>query len=104
MESLENADAREQRRANPAKVPTRDRQGIIDITSAAWRNINHTRVAELGYKQTGPTLPLDGSISEEDVFRDLWPVWQRIHGEQLRDEAKRQVREWWDFGFEAISN
>ena len=68
MESLGNADAREQRRANPPKVPTRDHQGIIDITSTAWRNINHARVAELGYRQTGPTLPLDGSISEEDVF------------------------------------
>lgn len=83
MQSLEIADAREQRRANPTKVPKRDYQSVVDIVGAAWKNVNHERVAEIGYKQTGPTMPLDGPIAEENVFRDLLPIWQKLRGDLI---------------------
>ena len=39
-----------------------------------WREINHQRVAEIGYTQIGPELHLEGPIYKKDIARDLVDV------------------------------
>ena len=41
-------------------------------------SINHDQVAEKGYKQTGPTMPLEGPVAPTDVFPNLLEVLQEI--------------------------
>jgi len=82
------------------KTPTMTREQIVSIVQTAWLCCNHERVAEKGYKQTGPTMPLTGPISHEDVFEDLLRVMETIEestpaevGMTLRDTAVAFVRD-----------
>ena len=88
------------------KTPRLDRETIMSIVEQAWEAINHKRVAEKGYRQTGPTLPLRGPIAPEDIYKDLLRVIEELEpsttalevGMTLRDEAVAFVREGWETG------
>ena len=61
----------------------------------AWLTIPHGTYAEKGYGQTGPTMPLQGPIRHDQVFKDLLRVWEIIDpstsptqvGTKMRDDA-----------------
>ena len=82
-------------------TPKMTMNGIISIVQAAWLSINHARVAEKGYKQTGPTMPLRGTVAPEAVFEDLWRVMEDLDESSSptkvnmtqRDEAVAFVQE-----------
>ena len=88
------------------KTPKLGREDIISIVQMVWLGVNHSRVAQKGYKQTGPTMPLRGPISPDDVFPDLLRVLEEIEpsptpfeiGTTLRDEAVAFVKEGFDAG------
>ena len=82
------------------KTPTMTRTEILSIVQAAWQCIDHARVAEKGYKQSGPTMPLTGPVAPEDVFGDLLRVMDTIDGSTasevgmtLRDKAVAFVKD-----------
>ena len=85
-------------------TPKMTMNGIISIVQAAWLSINHSRVAEKGYEQTGPTMPLRGTVAPEAVFRDLWRAMEELDPSPdptkvnmtLRDEAVAYVKAGWD--------
>ena len=60
------------------KTPDLNREDIISLVQATWGDINHRRVAEKGYKQTGPSMPMVGPVCYDDVFHDLRTVIQAI--------------------------
>ena len=88
------------------KTPKMTRDAIISIVQTAWLYIDHERVTEKGYRQTGPTMPLRGIVTPEDVFGDLWQVMEELDASPdptkvsmtLRDEAVAYVKEGWDSG------
>ena len=88
------------------KTPKMTRELILSIVQTGWLSINHARVAEKGYKQTGPTMPLRGPVAVEDVFADLLRVMDELDGSStptevgmtLRDEAVAFVRAGFDSG------
>jgi hypothetical protein len=88
------------------KTPSPSREDIVQIVQAAWLSINHGRVAEKGYKQTGPTMPLRGPVAHEDVYVNLLEVLEKLAPSQdptevnmsMRDEAIVFVREGFDSG------
>ena len=81
--------------------PKMTRDEIISIVQTAWLSIDHSRVAEKGYKQTGPTMPLRGTVTPDDVFEDLWRVMEDLNESSTptkvnmtpRDEAVAFVQE-----------
>ena len=60
------------------RMPTAKREDLIDIVQHVWMAIEHDRVAEKAYKQTGPLMPLEGPVAPEDVYADLLQVIQAI--------------------------
>ena len=78
LEGVENQIAEEDQRKMVARglkrMPSVKRPEIIERVQMTWMEIDHARVAEKGYKQTGPTMPLEGLVAPEDVFRDLLKV------------------------------
>jgi hypothetical protein len=78
----------------------------LQIVQAAWLSINHGRVAEKGYKQTGPAMPLRGPVAHEDVYVNLLEVLEKLAPSQdptevnmsMRDEAIVFVKEDFDSG------
>ena len=87
-------------------TPKTTREDILSTVQTAWLSIDHGKVAEKGYKQTGPNMPLRGSVAQEDVFKDLLRAMEEFDpsptplevGMTLRDEAVAFVREGWDAG------
>ena len=75
MIELENMIAlktRERRLARGIKkTPSAKREDLVELVQAAWVGIDHNGLAEKGYKQTGPTMPMTGPVKPEDVFKDL---------------------------------
>ena len=45
------------------KTPKMTRDEILSIVQTAWLLIDHERVAQKGYKQTGPGMPLRGPVA-----------------------------------------
>lgn len=95
---------------NQAGVPSLRREDIVDIVKTAWPMLEHGRIAQTGYRQTGPRMPLDGPINLEDVYKGLWGVWNEMDppvglqqmGQSIRDEAKEFVEagwntKWWEW-------
>ena len=88
------------------RTPKTTREDILSIVQTAWLSIDHGRVAEKGYKQTGPNMPLRGPVAPEDVYKDLLRAMDELDpsptpleiGMTLRDEAVAFVREGWDAG------
>ena len=88
------------------KTPAMTRESILSIVKTAWLSIDHARVAEIGYKQTGPTMQLRGPAPVEDVFQDWLRVVMELEtsstptelGTSLRDHAVTFVREGFDSG------
>ena len=86
--------------AGRSVTPTLKRPDILEIVRTMWLSIDHKRVADKGYKQTGPEMPLQGPIRRGDVFGDLAGVLDRVSpctdpvdmSTQLRDEAVEYVR------------
>ena len=82
------------------KVPTMTREEILSIVDAAWRSIDHPHVAQKGYKQTGPAMPLRGPVAVGDVYADLLKVMEQLDnsgtalevGTTLRDSAVAFVK------------
>lgn len=85
------------------KTPQLTRAGILDIVHASWQSIDHKRVAEKGYQQTGPTMPLTGPVHPNDVQCDMLKVLQALEASpdpnvvamSWRDEAVAFVEEGW---------
>ena len=88
------------------KTPKMSREEILSIVQTAWLLIDHEKVAQKGYKQTGPGMPLTGPVAPEDVFADLLKVLEQIDpsptplavGTALRDEAVAFVKAEYDAG------
>ena len=88
------------------KVPTMTREEILSIVDAAWRSIDHAHVAQKGYKQTGPAMPLRGPVAVEDVYADLLKVMEQLDnsgtalevGTTLRDNAVAFVKAEYEAG------
>ena len=91
------AAAHEARRLVPDRVHKFTRQEIVDLVREAWMGLPHDEIARVGYVQTGPTLPMDGS-NDAGVFRDLLPWWSRVDGPELRRQCQIQVQGMWDAG------
>ena len=95
---------------NQAGVPSLRREDVVDIVKTAWPMLEHGRIAQTGYRQTGPRMPLDGPINLEDVYKGLRGVWNEMDppvelqqmGQSIRDEAKEFVEagwntKWWEW-------
>ena len=88
------------------KTPKMTRDNIISIVQTAWLSIDHKRITEKGYKQTGPTMPLRGTVAPEAVFEDLWRVMEELDASldptkvnmTSRDEAVAYVKDGWVSG------
>jgi len=105
---IENDWARKDRRrlvdVGLNKTPTLKREDIMSVVQTAWLSIDHGKIAEKGYKQTGPTMPLRGSVKPENVFKDLLRAMLELEpsstplevGMTLRDKAVAYVKEGWD--------
>ena len=63
---VENQWAHDERRRlisiGQNKTPRMTREEILSIVQTAWLSIDHARVAEKGYKQTGHNMQLRGSV------------------------------------------
>jgi len=110
--SLENKLTHAKRKdmhLNHAKgIPTLSRTDILQIVETAWRMLDHERIANSGYLQTGPSMPMTGPIKRDQVYKDLRTVWDEIDppvglaemGTKIRDEAIKFVND----GFANICN
>ena len=84
---------------NDQGIPTLSRIDIIAIVETAWQRLDHAKIAQKGYVQTGPCMPMDGAIRRTDVQRDLISVLNDIDppqglqevGQKIRDDAKAFV-------------
>ena len=84
-------------------IVTLARHEICDIVKTMWEMIDHGKISQKGYEQTGPGLPLEGPIRRDQIYKDLRPVLDEIDpaigleevGVQLREEAKRFVAAGW---------
>ena len=97
LEQIETNDQLEQRKADPTKLPATDKQTVVNNVREMWLSIDHAQVSDTGYRATGPTLPTDGS-GDDDVFRDLKHIFDKIDAPALRREAFALVRQYWDDG------
>ena len=76
------------------KMPSVKHEDLICLVQCAWMAIDHERIAEKGYKQTGPTMPMTGSVKPEDVFHDLLDVLNAIDPDSTPLEVSlKTVRE-----------
>ena len=88
------------------KTPKKTREDIVSLVQTAWLTIDHAHVAAKGYDQTGPTMPLEGTVYTDDVYGDLLKVMRELElsstptevGMTMRDEAVAYVREGFDSG------
>ena len=80
-------------------IATLSRADIVEVVKAAWCMVNHEAISRVGYTQTGPTLPLEGPISRDQIARDLRTVLDEVDppiglqeiGTTLRDDAQTFV-------------
>ena len=106
LEELENAIAVERRKMCLArgikKTPSAKREDLVELVQAAWLGIDHKALAEKGYKQTGPLMPMEGPVSPEEVYKDLLKVLEAIDPTstptevsltKIREESIRFVRD-----------
>jgi hypothetical protein len=84
------------------KTPRLKRWDICRLVSTVWQTINHAQVAEKGYAQTGPTMPLAGPVERDNVYNNLMGVIDKIDppppgglyaGVDLRDAAVQFVKD-----------
>ena len=83
------------------RIPTMTREEIVSIVATAWQSIDHPHVAQKGYKQTGPAMPLRGPLDVKDVYADLLKVMEELDktgtaleaGTTIRDNAVAYVKE-----------
>ena len=112
--ALENAWAHSQRtaaeeagRAQP--TPSPKRVDILELVQAMWVQINHSGVAQKGYRQTGPELPMEGPWDRNDIFPDLLKVFDKLDPDSamrtdgqvstaIRDDAVAFVDSEWEAG------
>ena len=88
---------------NQGGVPSLNRTDIVEVNMAAWKMINHKKIAQKGYEQTGPRMPMNGPIKRDDVYKDLRQVFDEIDppvglqevGTTIRDEARAFVLAGW---------
>ena len=94
---MENAWAlRERQRlldSGQNKTPKMTREEIISLVQCAWLSIDHGRLAEKAYRQTGPTMPLRGPVSPDDVFHDLCKVMIELDDSSTPDELGMKLRD-----------
>ena len=88
-----------------SRTPKPYRWDILRFVQTMWEQINHARIAERGYQQTGPTMPLEGPVSRSDVQEDLLTVFDKIEapagdvvGVQMRDDAVAYVNKLYNEG------
>ena len=92
---LSHAERVDMHMNNKSGVPSLSRPDIVGIVMTAWRMLDHKRIAQTGYLQTGPGLPMTGPIRRDWVYKDLRTVWDQIDppvgmqemGQKLRDDA-----------------
>ena len=77
---------------------------VLPHSWQVWLTLDHDSLSEKGYKQTGPTLPLEpllaGGVAPEDLglYKDLQPFWERIGGDAVYTDAVAHVDNMWDRG------
>ena len=92
--------------AGKLATPKVTRMDLIAFVAAAWTSIDHARVADKAYTQTGPKMPLRGPVHPEDVFGDLLRAMEGHAGPgtgtenimALRDDAVAFVNAEWEAG------
>ena len=75
------------------RTPKVNREDILSIVQTAWLSINHGRVAEKGYMQTGPSMPLTGSVAPSQVFGDLLRVMEELDASSIPTEVSMSLRD-----------
>ena len=71
-----------QLRRNPKKLPSTDRQTLVDRVEAAWQEVNHDRVSH-GFVQVGIASDLFGA-HDDDLTKDVLPFWKDLGMSEYR--------------------
>ena len=113
MITLENAWAHSQRvhahqAGLPQRTPSLTRADVCELVQAMWTALDHPKLAQKGYRQTGPELPMEGPWHAEDIFKDLLNVLRKLDpgaqptddtvSTRIRDEAIAFVDAEWEAG------
>ena len=103
-EEAEKHDAAVQLRRGRA-LPCTSRQTVLTRATACWRELNHERFSEVGWKANGLTLALDGS-EDSSISRVCRPFWLELEMPQVREQLlleiaeaveSGQIRGWWHY-------
>ena len=80
---LENDIARRVRKERLERGDKRMRsvkhEDLIILTQSAWRDIDHKKLSEKGYRSTGPELPMTGPVDPSQDWKELLPVLEPIY-------------------------
>ena len=85
------------------RTPVQTRENIVALNRMVWELLPHERLAAIGYKQTGPGLPMEGPWRIEDFGKELGKVLRDLDpdarpgevGTTIRDEAIAFIRSGW---------
>ena len=85
------------------RTPVQTRENIVALNRMVWELLPHERLAAIGYKQTGPGLPMEGPWRIEDLGKELGKVLMDLDpsarpgevGTTVRDEAIAFIRSGW---------
>ena len=69
------------------KMPSVKHYDLVNMVQCSWMAIDHHKVAETGYKQTGPTMPMTGPVQPEDVYQDLLDVLHALDPDSTATEV-----------------
>ena len=103
-EAAEQHDAAVQLRCGRT-LPCTSRQTVLTRAVACWRDLNHARFSEVGWKADGFTLALDGS-EDSCISRVCRPFWEELEMPQVREQLllevaeaveSGQIRSWWQY-------
>ena len=50
----------------------------MHLVQIAWEALNHSSVADKGYKQTGPNMSMTGPTGHDEVYENLFQVLIRL--------------------------
>ena len=90
------------------KTPSKKHEDIVHVVQNTWENLDHFKIQEMGYRQTGPTMSLHEPVAPEDVFKDLLKVLEAVYPVgaaeddpigRLRSDALKYVKEGYENGW-----
>ena len=83
LEELEVQRHYDKHKENPRLVPKLSRSDIVDLVQEMWLGLDHESFARVGYRQTGPTTPMDAE-GDAGLYRDILPFWRAMDGHTVR--------------------